>query len=236
MAHVNHFSKGYTTTSRTSNDSFPRTRSSWTNTGQGGPNSHEAQSFFPQYLQRSRNVIDSVAPFSDWDKTALNLSLPQGKCHNQCLRNMLQWESASRPWFMSTRRAEVALHTQLPTPPFSSWVLLSLQLGHLGGSSDTTWFTSLPSKPQSLPGIKFNTYTRLQTVFVQELIHSRFEVFAAGAASAIAVQSATAHKSSFFRLFQASTHWPHCQISGHNYRVDARPASFQERKNKKLKL
>lgn len=103
VACVKHVSKGCTPTSQAFKlKSFPRARSNWTNTGQGQHNPCEAQPFFNQYLQRSTTVIDSVAPVSDWDKTALNLSLPQGKRHNQCLRSMLQWESASRPWFTNS--------------------------------------------------------------------------------------------------------------------------------------
>lgn len=96
VAHLNHISKGYITTSWASNLGFPKDQVQLHQYKAGLPNSHDTLSFC-RYLQTSRNVIDSVAPLSDWDKTALNLSLPQGKCHNHHLRNMLQWKPASRP-------------------------------------------------------------------------------------------------------------------------------------------
>lgn len=49
---------------------------------------------------------------------------------------------------------------------------------------------------------ELNTYARLQTVVVQEPMHSCFEVFAAGAARAVAISSATACKSSLFSSFK----------------------------------
>lgn len=54
----------------------------------------------------------------------------------------------------------------------------------------------LATQVTELTEIEFNAYTKVQTVLVQELMHSHFDFFAAGAASAIATPSATAHKSS----------------------------------------
>lgn len=50
------------------------------------------------------------------------LSLPQGKCHNQCLKSMLQWESASRPWFMNSSSLNSQWNCFIPDRKGSNWV------------------------------------------------------------------------------------------------------------------
>lgn len=77
---------------------------------------------------------------------------------------------------------------------------------------------------------------RLQTLLVQELIHtSALKFFCCQGSKCNS--SPTCHCLQVLSsALHTSTPWPPCQISRHNYRAETRPASFQERKKKKLKF
>lgn len=228
VARLNHISKGYTTTSWASNLSFPKDQVQLDQYKERLPNFHDTLSFC-WYLQGSSNVINSVALFSDWDKTALNLSLPQGKCHNQQLRTMLQWKPAFRPQSINSS----SLNSQgrgSPPHPAATPLLLGAAVP---AARTPGWLTRHHLIHQACHP-KHRAYQEPSSTHTLGCklcwFKSQFEAFAAGAASAKAIPSATAHKSSPFSSFKHPLAGPTVRCLG------TTTASFQERETKKLKL